>query len=71
MVLKRQMKGRLGDSKETGVEGVQIFKNLADIICERFLRNFVGADDVPNNGYLMPGSPCDNYRVSDEDQLST
>ena len=35
------------------------------------IKDFVGDDDVPNNGYLMPGSPCDNYRVSDEDRLST
>ena len=43
---------------------------LCELTCEsdsatcRNIAQFNIRDDVPNEGYLMPGSPCDNYRVS-------
>ena len=44
-------------------------KALCELTCEsdnaacRNIAQFNIRDDVPNEGYLMPGSPCDNYRV--------
>ena len=45
-------------------------RTLCELTCEsdsatcRNIAQFNIRDDVPNEGYLMPGSPCDNYRVS-------